>query len=284
VLPAVAFVALFEYGPMYGLQIAFKDFNGMLGIWGSKWVGLKYFLRFFRSPTLWQLLRNTVTMSLYDLAVGFPIPILLALALNEVRSHAFKRTVQMVTYAPHFISTVVVTGMIYLFLNQTRGVVNHAMAFVGIERISFLTQPRWFKTIYVFSNVWQRAGWGSIIYMAALSAVDLELVDAASIDGASRMQRIWHINVPVLAPTITILLILRCGQLLRIGFQKVLLLQNPLNQEASDVIQTYVYRVGLLGGQFSYTTAIGMVNNVINFLLLVAVNELARKTREHSLW
>lgn len=284
ILPAAGFLMLFEYGPMYGLQIAFKNFNGMLGIWGSPWVGMKYFDRFFRSPTFWQLMSNTLGISLYELIIGFPIPIILALSLNEVRAKGLKKTVQMITYAPHFISVVVIAGMMFLFLNQSRGLVNHILAVFGARRISFLTEPAWFKTIYVFSNIWQHAGWGSIIYMAALSGVDPGLIDAAIIDGAGRMQRIWHVNVPVLAPTITILLILRCGQLLRVGFQKILLLQNPLNQQASDIIQTYVYRVGLLGGQFSYTTAIGLFNNIINLILLVSVNELARRTRESSLW
>lgn len=284
ILPALGFIILFQYGPMYGLQIAFKDFNGLKGIWGSPWVGLKHFVRFLNSPSFWQILGNTVGVSLYELVVGFPVPIILALSLNEVQHRGFKKTVQMVTYTPHFISVVVIAGMLYLFLNQSRGLVNHLISAVGFERISFLTEPAWFKTIYVFSNIWQHAGFGSIIYMAALSGVDPQLVDAATIDGATRLQRIRHVNVPVIAPTITVLLILRCGQLLRVGFQKILLLQNPLNQSSSDIIQTYVYRVGLLGGQFSYTTAIGMFNSVMNFLLLITVNEIARRTRESSLW
>lgn len=284
ILPALAFIILFQYGPMYGLQIAFKDFNGLKGIWGSPWVGLKHFIRFLNSPSFWQILGNTVGVSLYELVVGFPVPIILALSLNEVQHRGFKKTVQMVTYTPHFISVVVIAGMLYLFLNQSRGLVNHLIGAVGFERISFLTEPGWFKTIYVFSNIWQHAGFGSIIYMAALSGVDPQLVDAATIDGATRLQRIRHVNVPVIAPTITVLLILRSGQLLRVGFQKILLLQNPLNQSSSDIIQTYVYRVGLLGGQFSYTTAIGMFNSVMNFLLLITVNEIARRTRESSLW
>lgn len=284
VLPSALFVLLFSYGPMYGLQIAFKNFNGMLGIWNSPWVGTKYFARFFRSPSFWRILGNTFNISLYELAVGFPIPILLALSLNEVRSKKFKKTVQMITYAPHFISVVVVAGMIYLFLNQSRGLINHIIFAFGGNRISFLTEPGWFKTIFVLSNIWQHAGWGSIIYIAALSSVDPGLIDAVTIDGANRIQRIIHINIPVIAPTITIMLILRCGQLLNVGFQKILLLQNPLNQQSSDIIQTYVYRIGLVGGQFSYTAAIGMFNNLINLVLLVSINELARRTREHSLW
>lgn len=283
-LPALALVIVFQYGPIYGLQIAFKDFNGMLGIWGSPWVGTKHFSRFLSSPSFWQLLRNTIGISLYQLLLGFPIPILLALALNEVRRPGFKKTVQMVTYAPHFVSVVVVAGMMFLFLNQSRGLINHLVAALGGERVSYLTEPAWFQTLYVFSEVWQHAGWSSIIYIAALSAVDQQLIDAATIDGAGRLQRIWHVNIPVLVPTITILLILRVGQLLQVGFQKILLLQNPLNQATSDIIQTYVYRVGLLGAQFSYTTAIGMFNSIINFLLLVTVNEVARRTRDFSLW
>jgi putative aldouronate transport system permease protein len=284
ILPPLAFIILFQYGPMYGLQIAFKDFNGRLGIWGSPWVGMKHFARFFRDPSFSRILGNTIGLSLYEFIAGFPVPILLALSLNEVRRRGFKKTVQMVTYAPHFISVVVVVGMLYLFLNPGRGVVNHLVSAVGLTRVSFLTEPAWFKTTYVFSNIWQHAGFGSIIYMAALAGVDPQLLDAATIDGATRLQRIRHINIPVLAPTVTILLILRAGRLLQVGFEKVLLLQNPLNQSASDIIQTYVYRVGLLGGQFSYTTAIGMFNSVVNFALLVTVNEIARRTRESALW
>ena len=283
-LPALLLVLLFQYGPMYGLQIAFKDFNGMLGIWGSPWAGFKNFLRFLKSPSFWQVLGNTVGISLYDLLIGFPVPIVLALSLNEVKNKTFKKIVQMITYAPYFVSVVVVAGMLLLFLNQSRGVVNHLAAAFSLSRTSFLTEPGWFKTIYVASNLWQHAGWGSIIYMAALAGVDPTLLEAATIDGASRMQRIRHINMPVLYPTITVLLILRVGQLLQVGFQKILLIQNPLNQSASDIIQTYVYRVGLIGGQFSYTAAIGMFNNIVNLALLVIVNEIAKRTRESSLW
>lgn len=284
ILLPLAHLLLFHYQPMYGMQIAFKKFSGLLGIWGSPWVGLKHFRQFLQSPTFWTLIQNTVGISVYSLGVGFPVPIILALSLNEVRHQRFKKTVQMATYAPHFISMVVMCGMIMLFLNPRSGIFNHLLDFIGIGRISFMTEPGWFKTVFVFTGIWQNAGWGTIIYMAALSGVDLALVDAATIDGATRLQRIWHINIPTITPTITILLILRFGRTFTVGFQKVLLLMNPLNMKSADVVATYVYRVGLLGGQFSYTTAINMFNNIINFLLLVGVNYIARRTRETSLW
>ncbi len=283
-LPAVVYVLVFHYWPMYGVQIAFKDFRASLGIWGSEWVGLKHFLRFFQSPNISQLIRNTLGLSLYSLVAGFPVPIILAILLNEVKSAAFKRTVQTTIYAPHFISTVVMSGMVVMFLNHDKGIINHLVALLGGRRADYMTQPRWFPTIYVLSGIWQNAGWGTIIYFAALSTIDPQVVEAAMIDGASRLQKIWHIDLPGIAPTITILLILNLGGLLSVGFEKVLLLQNALNMETADVISTYVYRVGLLGAQFSYSSAIGLFNSVINFVLLLAANGLARRSGQTSLW
>ncbi|WP_256976158.1 sugar ABC transporter permease [Paenibacillus sp. MY03] len=284
IFPALAYIIIFHYVPMYGLQIAFKDFRNTLGFMGSPWVGLKHFERFFDLPTFWNLISNTVLLNLYELAVGFPIPIILALLINEAKNKMFRKSVQMITYAPHFISVVVMSGMIILFLNEERGMVNHLIDIVGGLKINFMSDPGWFKTVYVFSGVWQNAGWGTIIYLAALAGIDPQLIEASKIDGANRLQKIWHIDLPGIAPTILILLILVMGNMFSSGFEKILLLQNQLNIRASDVISTYVYRLGVLDGQFSYTTAIGLFNAVLNFLLLILVNAYAKRRTETSLW
>ena len=284
VLPALIYVIIFCYIPMYGVQIAFRDFRFKLGIVNSPWVGLKYFYQFFSTTTFWQLLRNTVSLSVFSLVAGFPIPIILAIMLNEVRGQKFKKSVQMITYAPHFISTVVMCSMIILFLNEDNGLINHLVALFGGNRIPFLAKQEYFQPIYVISNIWQEAGWGTIIYIAALSGVDPSVVESAVIDGAGRFRKIWHIDLPSIRPTIVILLILNAGGIMNVGFEKVLLLQNALNMQTADVISTYVYRVGLTGGQYSYTAAIGLFNSIVNVLLLVAVNAIANKVSEVSLW
>lgn len=283
-LPAVVYYVIFKYGPLYGLQIAFKDFNGALGFWGSEWVGLKYFNSFFSSYYFWPLLKNTLVLSLYSLVAGFPIPILLALMLNEVKNYKYKKIVQTVTYAPHFISTVVLVGTIVIILSPTYGIVNQMLRLLGMEAQSFMTNPVLFRHIYVWSGIWQNTGWDAIIYIAALSAVDPEQHEAAIIDGASRLQRIWYINMPVLIPIMTILLILNAGNIMNIGFEKVLLMQNDLIMDVADVISTYVYRRGLLQAEFSFSAAIGLFNNVANFILLMIVNGITRKFGETSLF
>ncbi|NGZ77798.1 ABC transporter permease [Saccharibacillus alkalitolerans] len=282
--PALLTVIIFNYVPMYGIQIAFKNYVPAFGMAGSKWVGFDHFTRFFESYYFWDLIWNTLSISLYGLLVGFPLPILLALAFNEIRTGPFKKTVQTVTYAPHFISMVVMAGMIITFLTPSTGMIINLLEAVGITPPAFLTDPRWFKTVYVLSDVWQATGWGTIIYLAALTAVDPGLHEAAILDGASRLQRIRHINFPVIIPTITILLILNMGGLLGVGYEKILLLQNPLNMEASDVIATSVYRTGLLEAQYSYSTAVGLFNSVVNAILLIVVNQVVRRTSENSLW
>ncbi|MCE5168287.1 ABC transporter permease subunit [Paenibacillus profundus] len=284
IAPAFFYFLIFHYGPMYGIQIAFKNFIPAKGIMGSPWVGFDHFERFFNSYYFWDLLWNTLSISLYELAIGFPLPIILALAFNEVKDGFFKRTVQTVTYAPHFISVVVMAGIIITFLSPSSGIIIHILTFLGIDAPSFLTDPAWFKTMYVLSGVWQSTGWGTIIYLAALSGVDPQLHEAAVMDGASRWQRIWNINIPTIVPTITILLILNMGSILGVGFEKILLLQNPLNMEASDVISTFVYRSGLIDAQYSFSTAVGLFNSVVNAILLVTVNQIARRTSETSLW
>lgn len=283
-LPTVVFLALFAYQPMYGVQIAFKDFMASKGIWGSPWVGLEHFERFFQSYQFWTVINNTLGISLYELLVAFPIPIVLALLLNQMINQKFKRFVQTVTYAPHFISVVVLSGMVYLFLSPGNGIVNSFIEMAGGEPIFFLSKPELFKTIYVFSGIWQSAGWSTIIYMAALSGVNPELHEAAVVDGASKMRRLWHIDLPGIAPTIVILLILNIGNFMSVGFEKVFLLQNSLNLSASEIIPTYVYKVGLLGAEYSYSTAIGLFNATINCLLLIAVNTIVKKMGQQSLW
>ncbi|MDF2714594.1 MAG: sugar transporter permease [Paenibacillus sp.] len=284
VLPTVAYFIVFHYIPMYGVQIAFRDYTPSLGIWNSPWVGLEHMQRFFDSYYFWTLIKNTLGISLYELAVGFPIPIVLALALNELRNGTFKKWVQTVTYAPHFISVVVMSGMIIAFASPGTGLINFAIKALGGEPIQFLSEPGWFKSVFVLSGVWQSMGWGTIIYLAALAGVDPQQHEAAMIDGATRLQRVWHINLPSIVPTMVILLILNVGSFMSVGFEKVFLLQNPLNLESSDVISTYVYRSGLVQGQFSFAAAIGLFNAVINFILLLTVNRIARRLNETSLW
>ena len=282
--PTLLYLLIFNYIPMYGLQIAFKNYNGAFGIWGSHWVGLQHFKDFIGGYYFWPILMNTLTISLYTTAVSFPIPIVLALMLNEVRSYRYKKFVQTVLYAPHFISMVVMVGIIVIVLSPTTGILNHVIGALGFEKQYFMIQPDAFKHIYVWSGLWQNCGWGAIIYLAALSGVDPELHEAATIDGASRFQRILYINIPTIKPTVVILLIMNIGSLVGVGFEKTFLLQNDLNLEKSEVISTYVYRRGLLGGNFSFSTAVGLFNNVINVLLLLLANFIARRVGETSLF
>ncbi len=284
ILPVVAYFIIFHYWPMYGIQIAFRDYKGTLGIWGSEWVGLEHFQRFFNSYYIWRLIRNTITISLYQLLVGFPIPIIMALGFNELKSSKLKKFAQTVTYAPHFISLVVLVSMIQTFLSPSVGMVNRLIEAMGGEAVYFMTEAKYFKTIYVFSGVWQNMGWNSIIYMAALAGVDPSLHEAAIMDGATRFDRIWHINIPSILPTITIMLIMNVGGLMNVGFEKVFLMQNSLNMESSDIISTYVYRMGMQQGQYSFSAAVGLFNSVINFILLITVNTITKKIGETSLW
>ena len=284
VLPAVVFIAIFCYQPMYGAQIAFRNYNARAGIWGSEWVGLEHFKRFLTSSNFWPLLRNTLAISIYSLVAGFPDPIIFAFMLNELRSNKLRKTIQMISYAPYFISSVAVCGLIILFLQRESGLFNVIRMAFGSEGIDFLSKPEYFRTIYVVSGIWQGLGWGTIIYLAALSGVDPQIVEASIIDGASRLQKIWYIDLPSILPTIIILLILNCGSILSVGGDKILLLQNALNMETSDVIATYVYRLGIQNAQFSYTTAIGLFNSVVNFVMLSIVNYVAKKSTGSSLW
>jgi len=284
IIPVIAFFIIFAYLPLYGIQIAFKDFSAFKGIWDSPWVGFKHFERFFDSYYFWRLIRNSFLLGIYSLAIGFPIPIILALMLNEVKSNRFKKFVQTITYAPYFLSTVVIVGMLFIFLSPRTGLINHIIQAFGGDPIAFMTSSGWFKTLYVFSDVWQTAGWSSIIYLASLAGIDSQLHEAAKVDGATKLQRIWHINIPGIMPTIIILLILNLGSVLSIGFEKVLLMQNNLNMSGSDIISTYVYRSGILDAQYSFSTAVDLFNSIINFILLVTVNYVARRVNDTSLW
>jgi putative aldouronate transport system permease protein len=283
VIPVVLFYILFNYKPMYGALIAFKDFTPGRGFADSPWIGFEHFIRFFESPFFFRLVRNTFLISFYGLLFGFPAPIVLALLLNEVRHSPFKRSVQTITYLPHFISMIVIAGMITDF-SQATGLFNDIIVFFGGERIPLLLQPNLYRPIYIASDIWQQVGWGTIIYLSALSAIDPELYEAAMIDGAGRFKQLIHITLPCLAPTIVILLILRIGQLLGVGYEKTILLYNPSTYETADIISTYVYRVGLLEQDWSYSTAIGLFNSVINFSLLIIANKISRKVSETSLW
>ena len=283
-LPVLVFFLVFHYAPMYGVQIAFKKFSAVRGIVGSPWRGLYYFQQFFDSYLFGELIGNTLGLSLYSLAVGFPTPILLALMMNELRSERVKRVVQTITYAPHFISMVVMCSMIILFLSPSSGVLNRIIEILGGQSVYFMGKPEYLKTIYVLSGVWQNTGWSSIIYMAALSGIDPQLHEAATIDGASRLQRVWHINLPGILPTAVILLIMNCGSLMSIGFEKAFLLMNDLNRAAAEIISTFVYQRGLIDRNYSSAAAIGLFNSAINLVLLLGVNTIARRISDTSLW
>lgn len=284
VLPALVYLALFCYKPMYGVIVAFKSYSLKRGILGSPWCGFDNFTRLFRSYWFPIILRNTLTLSLLQLALSFPMPIILALMVNEVKSEPIKRTFQTVSYAPHFISTVVVCGMVILFTNPSTGIINLGLKAVGVEPIAFMQRADLFKWVYVLSGIWQSTGWSAIIYFAALSGVDRSLLEAADIDGASRLQKIVYINFPVLVPTMITLFILQCGQVLNIGYEKVYALQNSTNLTGSEVISTYVYKVGLIDKDFSFSTATGLFNSVVNCVVLILVNWISRRTTQTSLW
>ena len=283
-LPTFLYFLVFHYGPMYGVQIAFKNFTASRGIWGSPWVGFAHFQRFFSSYQFWSLLRNTLGISLYSLIAGFPVPIILALLLNQIPGKRFRRTVQTITYAPNFISVVVIVGMLLVFLSPRGGLINAIIELFGGTSIYFMARPEWFQTIYVLSGIWQGAGFGSIIYLAALSSIDPQLHEAAIVDGATKLQRIRHIDIPGIVPTAVILLILNTGTIMNVGFEKAFLMQTPLNLETSEIISTYVYKVGLVNAQFSFSSAVGLFRAAINLTLIVAVNRFARTVGETALW
>lgn len=281
--PVVAWYLLFHYVPMYGAQIAFRDFSVTQGIWGSPWVGFANFLAYFRGFYFWRLIRNTILINVLDLVLGFPAPIVLALLLNEVRSTTFKRAVQTITYMPHFVSLIVVVGIVIDFLARD-GLVNQLLGSLGLSPVPFMQRPEWFRIIYVGSGIWQHVGWGSIIYLAALSRVDPTLYEAAMVDGAGRWRQLLHVTLPGIAPTIVILLILRIGTMMAVGFEKIILMYNPLTYETADVISSYVYRKGILEADYGFSSAVGLFNSAINFSLLLIANTISRRVNETSLW
>lgn len=269
----VVITIIYKYIPMYGIQIAFRDFKASRGMWGSEWVGLQWFERFFTSPNCVRMIKNTVLLSFYGLLWSFPIPIVLALMINQLRFHRFKRVVQTVLYAPHFISIMVVCGMLRIFLSPSGGLIN---LLVGTS-IDFLSEAGAFRTIYIASGIWQDAGWGIIVYMATLSNIDTSHYEAAKLDGASMFQRICYIDIPELVPTIVLMLIMSAGNLMNVGFEKVWLLQTDLNKATSDVIAVYVYQQGIENAKYSYSTAVGLFNTVVNIILLIVVNKITSK-------
>ena len=282
-LPALIYLLTFEYGPMYGIQIAFKNYRPKKGIWGSDWVGLDHFIRFWSFPNFWMMIKNTLSITLYSLAT-FPCAVIFALLLNEVRQLRFKKTVQMITYMPHFLSEVVVCSLVILFLDRTTGPINNLIEAFGGTRISIMGMPEAFTSVFVLSGLWQNLGWNSILYLSALSSISSEEIEAARIDGANRFQVIRYINLPGIMPTVIITFLLRVGGLLSVGYTKIFLLQNDLNLEKSTVISTYVYEIGLLGGQYSYSAAIGLFNNLVNIVVLLLVNRITKKISETSLF
>lgn len=283
VLPVLIFYIVFHYKPMYGAIIAFKDYSPGIGITNSPWVGFANFTRFFKGPYFTRLIRNTLLLSLYSLLFGFPAPIILALLLNEVRNKKFKSVTQTITYLPHFISMIVVTGMISNFC-LSNGLFNDIIALFGGERSPLLQNPNLYRTIYVASSIWQEIGWGSIIYLSALSGVDAQLYEAASIDGAGKWKQMLHVTLPGISPTIITMLILKMGSLMSLGYEKTILLYNASTYETADIISSYTYRVGLMDQDWSYSTAIGLFNSVINCILLVLSNRLSKKLSDTSLW
>lgn len=282
-LPAVVYVIMFCYVPMYGLQIAFKNYKVSLGVAGSPWVGFRNFTDFFKSYYFGTLLKNTLILSLYALVVGFPIPIIVALVLNEMKGK-FKKVTQTVLYAPHFISMVVLVSILNSMLSPSQGVVNTILEMFGLERNYFMANPAYFRHLYVWSGVWQGMGWGAIIYLAALSGVDPTLHEAADIDGATRLQKILHINIPTILPTIIIMLILRMGQIISVGYEKVYLMQNSMNIETAEVISTYVYKRGILNSNYSFSAAVGLFNNVVNVIMVLVANWISKKVSKTSLF
>lgn len=288
ILPAAIYIVIFNYGPMYGILMAFENFKAHLGVANSEWIGLNNFRRFFNLSGFSSIIKNTILISLYSLIASFPLPIVFALMLNSCPAQRFKKVVQTISYAPHFISMVVLCGMIHIFFSPSQGIVRRILVsldFITAEvYLGTLTSPKAFPHLYVWSGVWQGIGFGSIIYLGALSSVDQSLHEAAVVDGASKLQRVINIDIPTILPTMVIILILNCGSIMNVGFEKVLLLQNSMNIDTSQVLSTYTYQVGIKEGQYSFSTTVSLFNSVVNFIMLVLVNGISRKVSENSLW
>lgn len=284
ILPAIVVIVIFNYIPMYGIQLAFREFDFTKGLTGGEWVGLKYFEQFVTNYMFKDLMTNTVTISLTTIILGFPAPIIMALIINQVFGKRWKKTLQTTVYLPHFISMVVMVGLLNVLLSPETGIVGHVMKLLGLGDINLLASEKTFVPVYVLSDIWQHAGWNSIIYLAALASVDPQLYDSAKIDGASRWQTIRYVDLPAIVPTMIILFILSMGNILNTGFEKIFLMQNPLNLPVSEVIATYVYKIGIISSQFSYSAAIGLFNTLINFIFLLAMNFIAKRFSNISLW
>ena len=283
VLPVIIYYILFHYKPMYGIINSFMDYNPRRGISGSQWVGMKHFIDFFTGPYFWRLLGNTLKLSLSTLIFGFPVPIILALLINELRNKKFSKAVQPITYMPHFVSMVVLCAMIRQFVGAN-GFITNFLSMFGYDGGNLLNHGEYWIPIYVISNIWQGAGWGSIVYLAALTGIDSELYDAAKVDGANRWKQTLNVTIPCILPTIIIMLIMRVGQIMGVGYEKTILLYNEGIYDVADIISTYVYRRGLLDRQFSFSTAVGLFNSVVNFILVIGANQISKKTTETSLW
>ena len=285
IFPAVLYIAIFCYGPMYGLQLAFRDYDFSKGITGGNWAGFKYFMQYFQSPMFLPTIKNTFVIAFFSLICGFPVPIILAIAINSIKGQKWKRSVQTAVYLPYFISTVVLVAILQILLSPSTGILSHALRAVGIvgEKANLLGDPSAFVPVYVISGIWQSAGWNRIIFIAALAAVDGQLYDASKVDGANRWQQVWHVELPAILPTIIILLIMNMGGILSVGFEKTFLMQNALNKSVSEVISTYVYNVGLKSSQFSFGSAVGLFNTIVNFIFLVIANQVSKRSADISL-
>ena len=283
-LPMVLFFIIFLYKPMPGLVIAFKDFSPFKGIWDSPWIGFDHFVEFFTGPYAFRVIKNTLVISLTSLVFGFPAPIILALLLNELRAKRFKKLVQTVSYVPHFISVVVICGLVVNFLSPSSGIVNTMIKQLGGEPIYFLSKPEWFVPIYTLMNIWKSTSYGAIIYIAALTSISEDLYEAARVDGAGRWMQLIHVTLPALVPTIMVMLLINLGNILNVGYESIILLYNPAIYETSDVISTFIYRTGLSEGRYDYATAIGLVNSVVAFALVVSANKLSNRLTQTGLW
>lgn len=282
--PGILYFIIFKYVPMWGLVMAFQDYKPHLGFAGSPWVGLKHFERFFSEPQFWMLFRNTIILAVYNLVFFFPLPIVLALMLNEVRKEAFKRFSQTLLYLPHFVSWVVAVGIFYILFTTEGGIVNEMIARLGMEKIPFLLSEDWFRTMIISQSIWKEAGWGTIIFLAALSGVDLQLYEASRMDGAGRWRQLWHITLPAIRSTIVILFILRLGSFLDTGFEHIFLMLNSMNREVGEVFDTYVYLKGLTQAQYSYSAAVGMFKSLVGLVLVLGANWLAKKFGEEGVY
>lgn len=284
IFPGLLYFLIFRYGPMFGLFIAFKDYSPFRGVWKSEWIGIDHFVRLFSESEFLLLLKNTLILNIMDTIVGFTCPILIAILLNEVRLKYFKKSIQTILYAPHFLSWVVIVGITMLFFRTQDGGINMLLEMMGFDRIDLMTNPQYFRWVWLFHNIWQGAGWGAIIYLASIASIDPALYEAATVDGASRLRQIWHITLPALKTVILIMLILRLGNFIDLGFEHIFLLQNPLNLHVSDVFETYVYRQGLVQGDFSYATAIGMFKSFVGLVMVLGANSIAKRFGEEGVY